>query len=168
MDSAVSQRTRSVYRCALAHAHVLPGVAPVSVFCASQVLGVNLLREDTVRQDYPELYTDCGTNRDEQCPDNYRGAQKYSKMWNEVMKLTSANKMFGKPAQEKRHEIFDKKTEAATATGGHESGKECTLGQYAETAAAKPGKVPDITLEGKRYNCKGGARMHPPPQRPPP
>ena len=166
MDSGLSQRTRSVSRCALAHAHVLPGVAPVSVFCASQVLGVNLLREDTVRKKYPKLYTDCGTNDDEQCSDNYEGAQKYSQKWNEVMKFTSAVRMFGKSARKKIGEVRDKL--AAAAAGGHESGKECTLGQYAETAAAKPGKVPDITLEGKRYNCKGGARMHPPPQRSPP
>ena len=69
--------------------------------------------------------------------------------------------MFGKSARKKIGEIRDKKT--AAATGGQKNGKECAAGHYAEAAAAKPSKVPDITLKGKRYTCKGGAaRMHPP------
>ena len=119
-----------------------------------------------MRKKYPESYTDCGTNDGEQCPKGYPGAQKYSKEWNEVMKFTSAVKMFGKSALKKKGGNRDREIEAAT--GGQENGKECKPGHYAEAAAAKPSKVPDITLKGKRYNCKGGARMHPPPQRPPP
>ena len=138
---------------------MLPGVS-VLVFCASQVLGVNLLREDTVRKKYPESYTDCGTNDDEQCPKGYPGAQKGSEEYNEVMKFTSAVKMFGKSARKKIGEVRDKL--AAAATGGQKNGKECAAGHYAEAAAAKPSKAPDITLKGKGYTCKGGARMHPP------
>ena len=132
----------------------------------SQVLGVNLLREDMIRKKYPASYKDCGHNEDEDCPKGYPGAQKYSEEWNEVMKFTSAVQMFGKSAQEKRSKSLDTKTKAAT--GGQQNGKECAPGDYAEAAAVKPAKVPDIILGGKRYNCKGGARMHPPPQRPPP
>ena len=132
----------------------------------SQVLGVNLLREDMIRKKYPASYKDCGHNEDEDCPKGYPGAQKYSEEWNEVMKFTSAVQMFGKSAQEKRSKSLDTKTKAAT--GGQQNDKECAPGDYAEAAAVKPAKVPDIILGGKRYNCKGGARMHPPPQRPPP
>ena len=132
----------------------------------SQVLGVNLLREDMIRKKYPASYKDCGHNEDEDCPKGYPGAQKYSEEWNEVMKFTSAVQMFGKSAQEMRSKSLDTKTKAAT--GGQQNGKECAPGDYAEAAAVKPAKVPDIILGGKRYNCKGGARMHPPPQRPPP
>ena len=138
---------------------------PVSVFCASQVLGVNLLREDTVRKRYPESYKDCGTNDDEQCPEGYPGAQQGSKEWNEVMKFTSAVKMFGKSARKKLGLTRDKKVEAAI--GAPSSGSSCESGFYAEAAAAKPSKVPDIKLKGKRYTCKGGARMRPPAPTPP-
>ena len=123
-----------------------------------------------IREKYPEFYEDCGTKHDEKCPEGYSGADYGTKEYKEVMKFTSAVGMFKKLAVKRAkhgakyiYEKFNKKTEAAT--GGHESGKECAPGQYAEAAAAKPAKVPDITLKGKRYNCKGGARIHPPPQR---
>ena len=141
----------------------------------SQVLDRNLLREDTIRQKYPESYTDCGTNDDEQCPKGYPGAQKYSEEWNEVMKFTSAVQMFGKSAQAKRSKSLDTKTEAAT--GGQQEGEKCPEGHYAETTAPKPSKaVPDIILKSKTtgkllgtYNCKGEASMYTaPPYNPPP
>tara|TARA_B110001469_G_scaffold116560_1_gene121847 strand:- start:735 stop:1241 length:507 start_codon:yes stop_codon:yes gene_type:complete len=141
-------------------------------FVASQVLGVNLLREDTVRKKYPESYTDCGTEEDERCPTGYPGAQPGSEAYNEVMKFTSAVLMFGKSARKKNAESRDKKIEAATggqqaAPGGQQNDYKCPLGNYAEATAPKPSKaVPDITLlsktgkRGKRsYNCKGDASM---------
>ena len=126
-------------------------------------MGVKLLLEDTIRKKYPESYTDCGENEDEQCSKRYPGATRGSEAWNEVMKLTSAVKWFGKSALKKIREGLDKKT------GGQHNGKECNSGYYAEAAASKPTKAaPDITLKGKGYNCKGVARMHPPPLDPPP
>ena len=121
---------------------------------ASQLLGVNFLREDTVRKKYPASYTDCGENRDEQCPKNYPGAKAGSEAYNEVMKLTSALKWFGKSALKKIRETLDKRT------GGRHNGKECDAGYYAEPAASK-GSV-DIESEGKGYNCKGGGCSMPP------
>jgi hypothetical protein len=146
-------------------------------FVASQVLGFNLLREDMVRKKYPESYTDCGTEEDEQCPKGYPGAQKGSKKYNKVMKFTSAVKMFGKSARKMIAKSRDKKTEAApggqqAAPGGQQDDYKCPLGNYAEATAPKPSKahakVSDITLlskTGKRsfYNCKGDASMHAPP-----
>ena len=123
----------------------------------SQVLGVNILREDRIRQAYPESYTDCGTNDDEQCPKGYPGAVTGSKEWNEAMKFTSFVFGVGKEAGKLAGKVIRQIS----------SGGECPKGRYAEAAAVKP-TAPDITLGGKNYNCKGGARMHPPPQRPPP
>ena len=141
----------------------------------SQVLSVNILREDTIRKKYPASYEDCGTNDDEQCPKGYPGAQVGTDEYNEVMKFTSAVKMFGKRAQEKRSKSLDTKTEAAT--GGQQEGEKCPEGHYAETTAPKPSKaVPDIILKSKTtgkllgtYNCKGEASMYTaPPYNPPP
>ena len=138
------------------------------VLCALQVLGRNLLREDMIRKKYPKLYTDCGESADEQCPDNYPGAKPGSKEWNEVMKFTSAVRMFGKSALKKRRESrkkkdeANKKDEAATSSSGQQK---CASGQYAEAAASKSSRVPDITLKSKqgkilgRYNCKGGTAL---------
>ena len=123
------------------------------VCCLAQVLGVNLLREDTVRKKYPASYTDCGENRDEQCPKNYPGATSGSKAYNEVMKLTSALKWFGKSALKKIRETLDKRT------GGRNNGNECAVGYYAEAAASKGSA--DIVADGKGYNCKGGGRSIP-------
>ena len=123
-----------------------------------------------IRKKYPESYTDCGESADEQCPDNYPGAKKGSKEWNEVMKFTSAVKLFGKSARKKRRESREKKDEAnkkdEAATGGQQK---CASGQYAEAAASKSSRVPDITLKSKqgkvlgRYNCIGGTACHPSP-----
>ena len=123
-----------------------------------------------IRKKYPESYTDCGESADEQCPDNYPGAKSGSKEWNEVMKFTSAVKLFGKSARKKRRESREKKDEAnkkdEAATGGQQK---CASGQYAETATSKSARVPDITLKSKqgkvlgRYNCIGGTACHPSP-----
>ena len=77
------------------------------------------------------------------------------------MKLTSAVKWFGKSALKKIREGLDKKT------GGQHNGEECNPGYYAEAAASKRSLSADITVEGKVYNCKGVARMHPPRLGPP-
>ena len=152
----------------------------------SQVLGVNILREDTIRKKYPASYEDCGTNDDEQCPKGYPGAQKGSEEYKKVMKFTSAVKMFGKSALKKIRESRDKKAEVAS--GGQQKSKnalvgQCPAGYYAEAAAIKPARIPDITLglpdtsiktkikcakkilcDGKklaRYNCKGTQHVQP-------
>ena len=158
----------------------------------SQVLSVNILREDTIRKKYPASYEDCGTNDDEQCPKGYPGAQKGSEEYKKVMKFTSAVKMFGKSALKKIRESRDKKAEVAS--GGQEKSKNaqwnsarkfqrCPAGYYAEAAAIKPARIPDITLglpdtsiktkikcakkilcDGKklaRYNCKGTQHVQP-------
>ena len=129
-----------------------------------------------MRKKYPESYTDCGTNDGEQCPKGYPGAQKYSKEWNEVMKFTSAVKMFGKSALKKIRKSRDKK--AAVASGGQQKNNnalvgQCPPGHYAEATAPKPSKaVPDITLKSKTgkllgtYNCKGDPSCPPPPPGP--
>ena len=136
------------------------------VLCALQVLGRNLLREDMIRKKYPKLYTDCGESADEQCPDNYPGAKPGSKEWNEVMKFTSAVGMFGRSALKKRRESRKKKDEANKKDEAATSGQQkCASGQYAEAAASKSSRVPDITLKSKqgkilgRYNCKGGTAL---------
>ena len=90
--------------------------------------------------------------------------------------------MFGKSALKKIRESRDKKAEVAS--GGQQKSKnalvgQCPAGYYAEAAAIKPARIPDITLglpdtsiktkikcakkifcDGKklaRYNCKGNA-----------
>ena len=135
-----------------------------------------------IRKKYPESYTDCGESADEQCPDNYPGAKPSSKEWNEVMKFTSAVKLFGKSArkklgltrdkkvEKKLGEVRDKKDEANKKDEAATTGQQkCATGQYAETAASKSSRVPDITLKSKqgkvlgRYNCIGGTACHPSP-----
>ena len=121
-----------------------------------------------IRKKYPKSYTDCGESADEQCPDNYPGAKQGSKEWNEVMKFTSAVKLFGKSARKKRRESREKKDDANKKDEAATTGQQkCASGQYAETAASKSSRVPDITLKSKqgkilgRYNCKGGTALPP-------
>ena len=107
-----------------------------------------------VREKYPSSYQDCGENSNEQCPKNYPGAKVGSDEYNEVMKLTSAVKWFGKSTLKKIRERLDK------GTGGRHNGEECNAGYYAEAAASK--RSADIVTDGKRYNCKGGGCSMPP------
>jgi hypothetical protein len=117
-------------------------------FVASQVLGVNLLREDTVRKKYPESYTDCGTEEDEQCPTGYPGAQPGSEEYNEVMKFTSAVHMFGKSARKMIAKSRDKKEDDdKRENDDKENAFKCPLGNYAQFTAPKPGR--------EDYKCKG-------------
>ena len=117
-------------------------------FVASQVLGFNLLREDTIRRKYPDSYTDCGTKEDEQCPTGYPGAQPGSEAYNEVMKFTSAVHMFGKSARKMIAKSRDKKEDDdKRENDDKENAFKCPLGNYAQFTAPKPGR--------EDYKCKG-------------
>jgi len=116
-------------------------------FVASQVLGVNLLREDTIRKKYPESYTDCGTEEDEKCPTGYPGAQPGSKQYKEVMKFTSAVHMFGTSARKMIAKSRDKKKDDDKRENDEKNAFKCPLGDYAQLTAPKPGR--------RDYKCKG-------------
>ena len=113
-------------------------------------MGVNLLREDTVRKKYPESYTDCGTKEDEQCPTGYPGALPGSEEYNEVMKLTSAVHWFGKSARKMRAKSHDKKKDDDERE--NDDAFKCPLGNYVQLTAPKPGR--------EDYKCKGDASMY--------